>query len=473
MPLQWHLILIFITGLQVVNVLMCSVEGKKSAPSNDINSAPPPFVPAGGIRGAPGDEENVVLWWTPFTGIQGQSRSCPLGTCFFTENRNYFNDKSTKAVLFYGSDFNVEDLPLPRRPEEWWALLHEESPKNQPLFDHQHVLELFNLTSTFRRGSNFPLTLQHLSTIEALTSEEEFIPTQEKILLKEKENLAPVVYVQSDCDTPAERDHFVRELSKYIKVDSYGACLHNRDLPSHLHDPAENYDHLEFRAIIAKYRFALAIENAACDDYMTEKLWRPLSVGTVPIYWGSSLVGDWIPNPGSIINIREFKSPQQLAQYLHKLLLNDTLYDSHLQHKNEHLITNMNLIQSMRDRKWGINNDFERGNFIEHFECYVCDQLISRNSFQEDVPIPRRTQANLSHYGCPEPQSVLTGKVNPKSFWVEEWNKARVEAEVLHRLVSTPPGLFTSDQFFAEVIERLQDDGFFHTYRSGHGHEDL
>lgn len=148
--------------------------GKGSLQRGDsAGGAPPPST--GGAGG-----EAVVLWWTPFTGIMGQSRNCGLGSCFFTEDRSYLHNKRLKAVLFYGSDFSIEDLPLPRQSRHWWGLLHEESPKNQPLFDHQPVLQLFNITSTFRRGSNFPLTLQHLKSIEALTSTREFVPTKEK-----------------------------------------------------------------------------------------------------------------------------------------------------------------------------------------------------------------------------------------------------------------------------------------------------
>lgn len=41
---------------------------------------------------------------------------------------------------------------------------------------------------------------------------------------------------------------------------------------------------------VAQYQFTLAIENAVCDDYITEKLWRPLMVGSIPIYFGSPTI---------------------------------------------------------------------------------------------------------------------------------------------------------------------------------------
>lgn len=46
-----------------------------------------------------------------------------------------------------------------------------------------------------------------------------------------EEGLAPVAFVNSDCGTPSDRDNLVEMLSKHIKVDSMGQCLHNKDIP--------------------------------------------------------------------------------------------------------------------------------------------------------------------------------------------------------------------------------------------------
>jgi hypothetical protein len=42
----------------------------------------------------------------------------------------------------------------------------------------------------------------------------------------------------------------------------------------------------KFLELLAKYKFVIAIENAICDDYITEKLWRALQLGSVPLYLG-------------------------------------------------------------------------------------------------------------------------------------------------------------------------------------------
>lgn len=46
-------------------------------------------------------------------------------------------------------------------------------------------------------------------------------------------------------------------------------------------------DHNDFYHITAKYKFTLAMENAVCDDYITEKFWRPFVSGSVPVVYGS------------------------------------------------------------------------------------------------------------------------------------------------------------------------------------------
>lgn len=131
--------------------------------------------------------------------------------------------------MFYGTDFTPSDLPLPRKPHHEWALLHEESPKNNYLFSHKPIMTLFNHTCTFRRESDYPISTQHLPTLEWLQDTTYLLPTSDKT--KYQSELAPILYVHSDCDTPSDRDTYVKYLQKYMKIDSYGSCLHNKDLP--------------------------------------------------------------------------------------------------------------------------------------------------------------------------------------------------------------------------------------------------
>ncbi|XP_063985954.1 alpha-(1,3)-fucosyltransferase 10 isoform X2 [Diachasmimorpha longicaudata] len=232
-------------------------------------------------------DEPVILWWTPF-GSDGASRTCGQFRCHFTQNRSHRNHHNLKAILFYGSNLEVNDLPIPRAPGVQWGLLHEESPKNNLMFVHEEALKLFNYSSTFSRFSDVPLTLVDLPGEEELLDKKFFTPTNEKNRLVKEENRAPLLYLQSNCDTLSDRDLYISELMKYIRVDAFGACLNNRNLPDDLRkNYIEKLHSDKLKKFVGKYKFTLAFENAVCDDYITEKLWRPLIVGSVPIYYGS------------------------------------------------------------------------------------------------------------------------------------------------------------------------------------------
>ncbi|KAB7501876.1 Alpha-(1,4)-fucosyltransferase [Armadillidium nasatum] len=412
------------------------------------------------------ENTSIIVWWTPFTGLSYNKRVCNYGSCIFTENRSFVQSShDTKAILFYGSDFSIEDLPLPRKEYHWWGLLHEESPKNQPLFDHEEALSLFNLTSTFRRGSSMPLTLQYLQSIDSLTSKHYFVSTNHKNMLLKENHLSPILYLQSDCNPPSKRDDYVKELAKFIPVDSYGSCLNNKELPSDLKG-IESMNHPELLKLIAKYKFTLSLENAECEDYITEKLWRPLTVGSVPIYWGSPSVARWIPNNESIVHVRDFSTPQQLANYVLNILSDDTLYEKYLSHKLYGKVSNTILIEFMEQRTWGINEDQEhQGTFVDAFECFICDQI----SKFHNVAKSGSFVANKSHYGCPIPKVVLNSSSANNEFWEEQWHKASGEAHVLNQLILTPPGVFSSDDFYGNVISYLEKTNFFRK----HGHEEF
>ncbi len=75
------------------------------------------------------------------------------------------------AVFFYGTDFSPTDLPPSRPPGQDWALLHEESPKNEPIFNFAPALRLFNHTSTFRAASDLPLSTLHLRGLDAIVQQ--------------------------------------------------------------------------------------------------------------------------------------------------------------------------------------------------------------------------------------------------------------------------------------------------------------
>ena len=161
----------------------------------------------------------VLLWWSPglFPHFPGDSEriECARGACVASRDRRVRGDSRTRALLFYGTDFRASEAPLPRLAHQSWALLHEESPLNNFLLSHGPGIRLFNLTSTFSRHSDYPLPLQWLPGTAYLLRAAP--PLQERAEWRRR-GYAPLLYLQSHCDVPADRDRYVRELMRYIPV---------------------------------------------------------------------------------------------------------------------------------------------------------------------------------------------------------------------------------------------------------------
>jgi len=402
----------------------------------------------------------VMLWWTPFTADDG-IQHCGDFKCFFTNDRSFRHHPMVKTIFFYGTDFKTYDVPIPRKQGEDWALLHEESPKNNPIFTHFDLIRHFNHTSSFKRQSHFPLTTQYLESIDYLTQSKYLVSIEEKNRLQ-KEGLAPVAYVQSGCDTPSMRDQYVSELMKFIPVDSYGTCLNNKELPSDIQG-SDNFESEKFLRFLAQYKFVIAFENAICDDYVTEKLWRTLAIGSIPIYMGAPNVQSLLPNDKSAILVQDYASPAELATHIKKINSNDSEYGTYLQHKKDHnrgksLIKNKNLVDMVAKRRWGVSRKQQRefGTFVAKFQCHVCEKVARNVKFTNIGFRPLPYDANADHFGCPSPVSPLTGEVDPNSWWNQVWTRAGNDAKAFHKLaLKNEP--FGSEQFHSVAYKLMEE----------------
>lgn len=315
----------------------------------------------------------------------------------------------------------------------------------------------FNHTATFRKQSDFPLTTQYLEDLDMVTNPYFLIPLNVKNRMVD-DGLAPVAYVQSGCDTPSLRDRWVEQFMKHVRVDSYGECLNNKQLTDDIKG-SEHMDNREYVHLLAKYKFIISIENALCDDYVTEKLWRTLKVGAVPIYLGAPNIEHYLPNDKSAILVKDFDSVEAVADHVKMLHKDDNAYKTYLSHKLAHnrdkesLVTNQLLKDMVQQRRWGVTSEQQAylGNFVQHFQCFVCERVARNIRFTNLGFKPLPYDANEDHYGCPVPRSPLTGEVDTMSWWTEQWYRSKYEAQVFQSLLGSNKQ-FNSSTFFSEVL---------------------
>lgn len=138
----------------------------------------------------------------------------------------------------------------------------------------------------------------------------------EEILSNKKEK--GVLWIVSNCG-PQKRKAYVKELKRMgLKIDIFGGC----GKP----DPCKRNTTC-LHNIFAKYSFYLAFENSQCEDYISEKTWKSLKWGMVPIVLGPSINNyeRKLP-PNSFIHVDNFTSPAKLVQHVNYLLSNKDAY---------------------------------------------------------------------------------------------------------------------------------------------------
>ncbi|MBR0150930.1 MAG: hypothetical protein IJP89_06180 [Synergistaceae bacterium] len=111
------------------------------------------------------------------------------------------------------------------------------------------------------------------------------------------------------------RDKFFHLLTQYKHVDSLGSHLPNTDAkPSR---DSEDWYGLSIK-MKEGYKFSIAMENASCPGYTTEKIISSLQAHTVPIYWGTPRVSDYI-NPAAFINCNDFGTMEEVAERVREI----------------------------------------------------------------------------------------------------------------------------------------------------------
>lgn len=131
------------------------------------------------------------------------------------------------------------------------------------------------------------------------------------------------------------RNNFMIKLSKYKKVDSGGRFMNN-----------VGYSVDNKVEWIKGYKFNIAFENNAYRPqhigYTTEKIMEPMTVNTLPIYWGNPRI-DLEFNTKSFINYPEFSNEDDMIDYIIEL---DKDGDKYMEIMKQPWLPNNEIIES-------------------------------------------------------------------------------------------------------------------------------
>jgi Glycosyltransferase family 10 (fucosyltransferase) C-term/Fucosyltransferase, N-terminal len=253
----------------------------------------------------PGGQVTIVV---AFPGwLNFGSENCP--GCEITEDLG--RHLEADAVIFHIP--TTPALPFQKSAGQKWVAWSAESEVHYPLLADADFMRQFDLTATYRRDAD--VVLGHFA-------HEEWLPFEPPPLQSARED-APAVYITSSPVDRSGRTEYVRELMRHLPVDSFGQSLNNRLL-------AGDRGRGTKLDTIARYRFTLAFENSIAPDYVTEKFYDPLLVGSVPVYLGAPNVAEHAPGADSYIDVSEFGGPAALARHLLRVAADEDEYGSYL-----------------------------------------------------------------------------------------------------------------------------------------------
>lgn len=260
----------------------------------------------------------IIFWSTYFqqqVNIQlaWKKGECPV-PCEVTSNKSRLTDASGFVV-------HVRDAHmLPPTESVPWILLTQENPVYTPELTNPVFMSKFKLLRSYRLDSDFPDPTFFMPAIGP------------PLPFKDKDGL--IIAAFSNCEPV--RTEYIRQLMKFVQVDSYGACLKNKQGLVGIYGYQNGKEFREAKTDLArKYKFTLVFFNQDCDYFVDAQLSHALHAGSVPIVMGTSKLDEFLPGNlrHAVIKVRDFKSPKHLADYLQYLSSNETEYNTYLEWK--------------------------------------------------------------------------------------------------------------------------------------------
>ena len=138
--------------------------------------------------------------------------------------------------------------------------------------------------------------------------------------LHNKKNFCNFIY----SNNQGRRLEILESIKKYKHIDCAGRLMNN--MKCSIQGRGDQKYKIKF---INDYKFTIASENSKNDGYTTEKIIHPLSVGSIPIYWGSSKINlDF--NKNCFINVDDYENLEHLAEHIVEVDSDAEKYEKYL-----------------------------------------------------------------------------------------------------------------------------------------------
>jgi len=258
--------------------------------------------------------------------------------------------------------FNPNHTQIRKKPGQIWIGWTQENrvvyPAMQDIMDHKEKFQMDYLM-THESQSEIPISFLSAYYMPAYSVADFFKPPPAP-----HTRIPRIGFMYNNCNTFSKRELYIRDLMHHFPSDSFGRCENNKISTDETPFTWGHSQHYAKVGLIERYYFTLAMENAITKDWVTEKVYQALLVGTIPIFMGGPKVEELLPCKHCIIKTSDFESPKELAKHLHQIVSNKTLHDQYLSWKME----------AYHPAKWkGFQRAWENSKDTLH--CRICNKV--------------------------------------------------------------------------------------------------
>ena len=251
----------------------------------------------------------------------------------FKKNDNYFFhllkseyeltiDQDSPDILFYSVDYANKKEHLKKNYTNSKKIFYT-GENIEPDFNNCDAAFSF-MESSNKLNYRLPLWALHINWFGVKHNNK-----RDQSYLIDKKSLVNKKYIKQPnnnfcsflaSNNSGERLNFVKKLDAYKSVDSSGKLFNNtKKIIKGRGDQKWKIKYL------SKFRFNIAFENTIGNGYVTEKIIHPMSVNSIPIYWGSPFVKNDF-NEKSFIYVNDFENFNNVVDYIMLLENNLELY---------------------------------------------------------------------------------------------------------------------------------------------------
>ncbi|CAF3334161.1 unnamed protein product [Rotaria socialis] len=250
-------------------------------------------------------------------------KTCPYKNCDYTCDEKHEEDAD--VLLMHKRDLDFKQLTeMTRNSEQIWLLWHDEPNENTAAINKYK----FNWTITYRTSAEASLAAYGITVVKENPWPMEKLSSWIDKEFKKRYNQA--VWFVSNCK-PKKRLAKFQSLRQHYPIVAFGKCISSTQsysLNANVHSSIQcgresNCEHV----YLSTSKFYLAFESQSCTDYITEKFWRTLSVGAIPIVSGPEQKSfARVAPPNSFVHVDDYASDKELSVALNLIATNRTLY---------------------------------------------------------------------------------------------------------------------------------------------------